>query len=255
MFYTSFRSLFGAVFDMRLVGRFSGRYGQIDIIERKRDGTRLYVEAGVYQSQATRTGDTPFPYVRLMASILRPAERVLLLGCGGGTLASLLLRAGKQVSIVDRNPLSFHIARSFFGMPGDIPCYESDFRDFLEDTHLRFDGIAIDVSGPLFQMRDAFDAETCELIRARLTPSGRIAMNVMAHNDVDAWPDRLAARLAGTTHVAWLFDHPGREERNVIIACRPETTFHSRRAFAANTIGDEPPWTVRKARLRAQKPI
>ena len=50
------------------------------------------------------------------------------------------------------------------------------------------DGIAIDVGGPGFQFMDEFDTETCDAIRARLAPSGRIVMNVMVANDIDPTP-------------------------------------------------------------------
>jgi hypothetical protein len=60
-----------------------------------------------------------------------------------------------------------------------------------------YDGIAIDIGGPGFCFNDEFDAETCEAIRARLAPGGRIVMNVTVPNDIDPTTDRIAARLAG----------------------------------------------------------
>jgi hypothetical protein len=46
-----------------------------------------------------------------------------------------------------------------------------------------------------FQFDDASDVATCDAIRARLAPGGRIAMNVLVANDFDPIPDRIAARL------------------------------------------------------------
>ena len=50
---------------------------------------------------------------------------------------------------------------------------------------------------PGFRFGDEFDAETCDAIRARLKPGGRIVMNALVMNDIDPTPDRIAARLAG----------------------------------------------------------
>ena len=49
----------------------------------------------------------------------------------------------------------------------------------------------------IFNFDDEFDVETCDAIRARLTPGGRIVMNVLVANDIDPVADRIAARLAG----------------------------------------------------------
>lgn len=238
---------------MRLLGRYQGKFGQIDIVERKDDGARLYLEEGIYQSKATRAGELPFQYIRLMAGILKRSTNVLLLGCGGGTLATLLLRAGKAVTVVDHNPISFQIAQRFFGMPEETSCICADFRQYLTDCTTSFDGIAIDVSGPGFSFSRAFDLATCNLIRGRLRDRGRIAMNVQVVSDVDPAPDRIAARLSGDSLRAWIFDHPGRPERNVILACRPELSFHDRKKLAAPQDLDDQDWNCRRARLHLRQ--
>lgn len=235
---------------MRLLGRYQGEFGTIDVVECLDNGARLYLEDGTYQSQATADGYEPFPYVPLMAGILCPAENVLLLGCGGGTLATMMVRAGKTVCVVDRNPLSFTIAERFFGMPTDVPRVCADFRDFLRERRGRFDGIAIDVSGPDFGTAEAFDATTCDLLRARLNEGGRIAMNISAASDLDPTPDAIAMRLAGNTLRAWIFDQPGRGPRNAVLACRPEREFRERHALGTPITPDGESWVCRRARRR-----
>ena len=111
-------------------GRYQGKFGQIDIVEREDDGTRIYLEEGIYQSKATRAGELPFQYVRPMAGILKRSTNVLLLGCGGGTLATLLVKAGKAVNVVDHNPISFQIAHYWTSSPrrrraGGDPVFQS----------------------------------------------------------------------------------------------------------------------------------
>src|SRR4030095_6730855 len=92
---------------VRLLGRYQGRNGAIKIVECSADGTRIYFEEGVRQSQATPDGESVFSYVRLMDELLHRAANVLLLGCGGGDVATRLARLGKELTIVDNNPISF----------------------------------------------------------------------------------------------------------------------------------------------------
>jgi len=52
------------------------------------DGTRIYFEEGVRQSQATPDGESIFTYVKLMDELLYRSKCILILGCGGGNLAT-----------------------------------------------------------------------------------------------------------------------------------------------------------------------
>ena len=58
------------VLAVRLLGRYQGRNGQIEIVECSWDGTRVYFEEGVRQSQATPDGESVFTYVKLMDELL-----------------------------------------------------------------------------------------------------------------------------------------------------------------------------------------
>ena len=122
------------------------------------------------------------------------SKQVLVLGCGGGNLATRLSRLGKRLTIVDINPISFVLAQRYFDLPHEFPCIVSDFRKFVFDDRAYYDGIAIHVGGPGFQVPwRSLIRETCDAIRARLAPGGRIVMNVMVANDIDPTPDRIAA--------------------------------------------------------------
>ncbi len=149
-----------------------------------------------------------------MDELLHRATNILVLGCGGGNLATRLTRLGKKLTIVDNNPISFVIAQRYFGLPDGLPLVVSDFRKFILDDDLLYDAIAIDVGGPDFRFDDEFDVETCNAVRARLTPGGRIVMNVLVANDIDPVADRIAARLAGDRLGAWIIDEQGVQDRN-----------------------------------------
>jgi len=234
---------------VRLLGRYQGRNGEIEIVECSWDGTRIYFEDGVRQSQATSDGESVFTYVKLMDELLHRSTKILMLGCGGGTLAIRLARLGKQLTIVDNNPISFVIAHKFFGLPDDLPCMVSDFRKFIYDDDALYDGIAIDVGGPGFQFNDEFDTETCDAIRARLAPGGRIVMNVTVMNDIDPIPDRIAARLAGDSLRIWIVDEQGILDRNAVIACLPEKQLNARSGLNDILHGNLEKWSIRRGRL------
>ena len=237
---------------VRLLGRYQGRNGEIEIVECSQSGTRIYFEQGVRQSQATPDGESVFTYVRLMDELLSRSANILVLGCGGGNLATRLTRLGKNLTIVDNNPISFVIAQKFFALPDDLLCIVSDFRKFVFEDDALYDGIAIDIGGPGFSFNDEFDAETCEAIRARLAPGGRIVMNVTVPNDIDPTPDRIAARLAGDGLRVWIIDEQGIEDRNAIIACLPERQLNARPALQEVMESTSERWSIRRGRLRSQ---
>jgi SAM-dependent methyltransferase len=237
---------------MRTLGYFDGAHGTICIIEDKATGARRYYEGNAFQSHALPSGESCFTYVHLMNNFLRQATNVLLLGCAGGTLATMLHRQGKAVTLVDHNPLSFKLARDYFWMPGDIRCVVADFRDFLDETTDRFDGIAIDVGGPEFRFEHEFDRLTCQTLRRMRTQSGRIAMNILVDHDLDPLPDQITADLAGADLNAWIIDEAvGEPERNAIIACAPERRLELERETLPPVIAaDFLSWSVRRPRLR-----
>ena len=235
---------------MKLLGRYQGRNGEIEIVECSWDGTRVYFEEGVRQSQATPDGESVFTYVKIMDEFLSRSEHILVLGCGGGNLATRLWRLGKKLTIVDINPISFVLAHRYFDLPDDLPCIVSDFRKFVFDDLAYYDGIAIDVGGPGFRFAVEFDAETCDAIRARLAPGGRIVMNAMVANDIDPTPDRIAARLAGEELRTWIVDEQFIVDRNAVIVCVPEKTIGSRAALDRAMRHSHEQWAIRRGRLR-----
>ncbi len=159
---------------MKILGRYKGKLGDIAIWESERTGDRLYREGEIFQSQSSAAGESRLPYVKMMEAFLGDAKNVLLLGCGGGNLATMLARSGKSVTVVDHNPVSFDLAKRFFGMPKEISCFVADFKEYLAAETRSFDGIAIDVGGPGFcyeeQIRSgnlSFDHSTAEPWRTR----------------------------------------------------------------------------------------
>lgn len=126
------------------------------------------------------------------------------------------------------------------------------FGNLYFDDRGYYDGIAIDVGGPGFRFSEEFDAETCDAIRSRLAPGGRIVMNVTVANDIDPTPDRIAARLTGEEMRTWIVDEQGIEDRNAVIACIPEKTPGSRAALDRVMRHSHERWAIRRGRLRSR---
>lgn len=238
---------------MRTLGYFDGAHGTICIIEDKATGARRYYEGNAFQSHALPSGESCFTYVHLMSNFLRPATNVLLLGCAGGTLATMLHRQGKTVTTVDHNPLSFRLAQEYFWMPPGVRCVVADFKDFLGGTTGCFDGIAIDVGGMDFRFGDAFDRQTCQALRRALTHSGRIAMNLLVDHDLNPLPDQITADLTGPDLNGWIIDEAvGEPERNAVIMCAPERRLElDEDSFPAVIAAEFQSWSIRRPRLRS----
>jgi SAM-dependent methyltransferase len=194
----------------------------------------------------------------MMEAFLGNAKSVLLLGCGGGNLATMLARHGKSVTIVDHDPVSFDLARRFFGLPRHIPCLCADFKEYLVAETRSFDGIAIDVGGPGFCFEEQFSPATCHSITALLKPTGRAILNMLVATDIDATPDLIGGDLSEDHMTSWIFDQPGRLNRNVLIACLPRQRQTANRRYMAKlseTVGSG--WALRRPRRpsRDSRPV
>lgn len=234
---------------LKILGKFKGKLGEIAIWESEQTGDRLYREGEIFQSQSSASGESRFPYVKMMEAFLGDANNVLLLGCGGGNLATMLARRGKSVTIVDHNPVSFDLARRFFGLPKEIPCIVEDFKEYLLAETRIFDGMAIDVGGPGFCFEEQFGPATCHAITARLKPGGRAILNMLVATDFDAAPDMIGSDLSESHMTSWILDRPGRLNRNVLIACLPRLRRAAHRRYLAKlskTVGCD--WTLRRPR-------
>jgi SAM-dependent methyltransferase len=234
---------------LKTLGRYNGKLGDIAIWESEKTRDRFYLEGEIFQSQSSAAGESRLPYVKMMEAFLGDAKNILLLGCGGGNLATMLARSGKAVTVVDHNPVSFDLAKRFFGMPKEISCIVEDFKEYLAAETRSFDGIAIDVGGPGFCYEEQFDPATCHSITARLGPGGRGILNMLVATDFDAAPDLMGSDLSEGHMDSWIFDQPGLLNRNVLLACLPKARRAANKRYIAEfstTIGQL--WALRRPR-------
>jgi len=70
--------------------------GQILVRKKVQTGVVVYEQGDCCQSEADEQGISLSPYVHALYSLLsqKRSHRVLMIGCGGGTLATLLARSG-----------------------------------------------------------------------------------------------------------------------------------------------------------------
>jgi len=176
---------------LRVLARFAGPSGEIAVMEDTRTGERLYQEGGVSQSSVLAGGETGVEYIRLMAALLEGADSALLLGCGGGALATMLQRRGSRVTVVDVNPVSFQLARTFFWMPNGIECVTADMRPYLRRQTRTWDAVGIDVGGPCFSYEEVLQPSTIARVRRAVRPGGRIAVNISCEEADDPMPGRV----------------------------------------------------------------
>ena len=182
-------------------------------------GTVSYWEAGENQSVADAAGISLADYIHAMYFFIRKAKakRVLMIGCGGGTLATMLHRAGAEVTVVDVSARSFEIARRFFALPAAVDCRIADGRAYLARRRVRYDAIALDAYDgnaiPAQFLNPAFFA----LVKSRLRPRGIFAMNIMVKDDFDRTPDRIGRAAQKSFAQVRLLDSDGWIDRNAVL--------------------------------------
>lgn len=181
----------------KLLGSGGMKRRQIVIQQDNQGGGVSYREGGAHHSVADRDGVSLAAYIHALYGLVRQsgARQILMIGCGGGTLATMLKRAGVAITLVDNDPLSFEIARTYFHLPETATCELGDGAAFLRRTKERYDAIVLDAYGGGRVPRHLVTASFFGLVRARLTRGGIFAMNVIVRDDDDRAADRIGYRL------------------------------------------------------------
>lgn len=206
---------------MLLLEELDTEFGNIKIMRSRSDGTYTYYQDSCFHSQATAEGISTCGYVHVMHSIIKQsaAQNVLMIGCAGGTLATMLHRSGCKVTVADINPHAFTLAKKYFQMPEEIECIVEDGRNYLLKTGKRFDAIAIDAFNTDATVPEQFTTEEFfQMVSKVLISCGVVAMNVMIAHDFDMLADRIALNMECAGLPTILFDWQGRNDRNIIIA-------------------------------------
>src|SRR5437764_14960867 len=112
----------------------ASKFGVIKLHFRKRTRTLTYEQKGGWQSRADVNGISLDAHIHALYGLVlqHAGKSILMIGCGGGTLGTMLSRAGKRVSIVEIDPVSIKLAKRYFGLPRNVTCHNGDGLAFMQ---------------------------------------------------------------------------------------------------------------------------
>jgi spermidine synthase len=202
--------------------RHASKYGVIKLRFRKRRRTLTYEQKGGYQSTADRNGVSLDAHIHALygLTLQAPGKEILMIGCGGGTLGTMLARAGRRVSIVEIDPVSFAIAKRYFSLPRNVICRVGDGLAFMQKTRRSYDVLIADAfigERTPDHMRGAafFDAA-----RRCLRKNGFVLVNVCLDRKADLTADAIAAGFKERGWPVRVLDSPGGERNALVLAGR-----------------------------------
>jgi spermidine synthase len=200
--------------------RFASEFGEIVVSRDSASGAVRYDQGLIYQSEADANGISLVAYIHAIFDLLLQAgcREVLMLGCGGGTLATMLHGAGVKVTIADVDSRSFRLARQYFHLPAEVACHAVDGAAFLAANAQQYDAIVLDAYvGD--RMPAQFAAwEFLQLVRDRLAHSGGVFIaNIHVLDDDDPAARRYIEQMSAVWPEVRLLDAPGGKKRNALV--------------------------------------
>lgn len=204
---------------MHLLEEIESDYGTINIFQNRSTGAVIYELGGCNQSFADSNGTSLASYIHAIFGLLSQAKsrNILVIGGGGGTLATMLVRARCKATIVDVNPASFALAKRYFSLPESVVCHIADGKMFLHSDTNVYDAIVLDAFHgdriPLHLQSPCF----FELVRDHLTPRGAAFANVHVKHDFDNHADGIAKKMRTAWTDVRVLDAEGVCGRNAIV--------------------------------------
>ncbi len=146
-------------------------------------------------------------YLHLAFALNPDAERILVLGLGGGALPARMLRdyPGVHVDAVEIDPVVVDVAERFFALPEDerLDVYVEDARRYVQRTGERYDVVVVDCyhadALPFHLTTQEFFTEIADV----LEPDGVVAYNIISA--VEGGRSELFRSLYRTAGTVW--DH------------------------------------------------
>jgi spermidine synthase len=186
----------------RQLYRANSNFGQLQVIERRSDGVRVYLNDYLTQNgYDPRTKQSVHLFTYMLHGLARAyterSDDVLCIGLGVGIAPMQFAREGARVDAVEINPAVVVLAEKFFDLePAKLNITIGDGRAFLNTATRTYDAVVLDAflgdSTPAHLMsREAFEA-----MRRVLKPGGALVMN--SFGDLTAGNDFMAASLHKT---------------------------------------------------------
>lgn len=227
---------------MDLLERRETEFGIIRVERRRADGSFIYMQGCGVQSWADATGESLLRYVRAACRVIeaRQPANTLVIGCGGGSLPTMLHRRGVKVTTVDVNPHAFDLATRFFHLPLDVECRVADGHEFLARDARAWDVIMLDAydgeAMPGHFMAGGFIADAAR----RLSPDGWIVINVVIETADDPLPDDIATLMRSCGLDARIYGDAEMFEGNCLLVGGPRGNAALRQLDAALRATDCP---------------
>ena len=182
-------------------------------------GAVTYWQDGAQQSDADADGVSLAEYNHVMYGLLRQAhaQRVLMIGLGGGTLATMLHKSGAEVVAVEIDPAIVELARAYFAMPDDVEIHVGDGARFLARETRKFDAIVLDAYSGAEMPEHMTTPAFFKRVKARLRPGGIVLLNLIVGDDGDPLPHVIGEHMRAAWRNVRLLDRPGWLERNAIL--------------------------------------
>ena len=199
--------------------RIDSAWGEITIAMAAKTGAIIYAQGGCHQSESDGRGVSLSSYIHAIHSLVRQAgaRSVLMIGCGGGVLGTMLSADGVAVTMGDINPASPYVARRYFGLPDSVPFHVEDGAAYLARGRSKFDAIVLDAYHASEIPEHLTTPSFFESAAARLTKKGSLLVNVFLQDDADRDAQTIARTLRGVFPEVRLLDEPGARERNAIL--------------------------------------
>jgi SAM-dependent methyltransferase len=223
---------------MKVLASRPGLFGPIRVLERKSDGARLYCIKGSVQTLMLAEGVSAFGYVHAAKLLAANARDVLMIGGGGGSLATMLARRGQRVTVLDVDPAAEAIAREYFGLHDGVHWLTTDALSFIENHRGAFDAIIIDAcdsEGLVFPFNSP---QTIANILKKACPKGSLIINVVQEEGAPTWGGWLAEKLGSFGLSVCLYRSEDGWEGNEILHVRATGPTDS---FVITDLAQRPP--------------
>lgn len=127
-------------------------------------------------------GVSAFGYVHAAKLLTRDAHSVLLIGGGGGSLATMLARQGQCVTVIDVDPAAEELARAYFDLDARVEWLTLDPLSFVRASPRRFDAVIVDACDADGVVAPFDDPGILSDLIEQMCPDGSLILNLV-HED------------------------------------------------------------------------
>ena len=130
----------------------------------------------------------------------------------------MLARAGKRVSIVEIDPVSFKLAKLYFGLPRSVACHIGDGLAFMQRARRKYNVLIIDAFTGEKIPAHMKEAAFFEAAGRCLRKDGLALIQRRPDRKSDPTADRIAAGFKQGGWPVRLLDSPGGERNAIVLA-------------------------------------